>query len=173
MMLNPPPNITLYWAASWPFGSLAGTGVVLVDSHGVVFRNASARASRARPAAVVCAAVASAVSAEAVASAVVSSPNPTSCVLGLPSSCAIAYSPSIWYSFRFTPPPTMPQVVSAPLILPAPCCASRALIRPPIEVPNASTWAGRDGSTVDSTAASVPNWSLTAVSSAHSEPFGS
>ena len=26
---------------------------------------------------------------------------------------------------------------------------------------------------MDSTAASVPNWSLTAVSSAHSEPFGS
>ena len=85
----------------------------------------------------------------------------------------MAYSPSIWYSFRLTPPPTMPQVVSAPSIRPAPCCASRALTRPPIEVPNAITCAGERGSTVDSTAVSVPNWSLTAVSSAHSEPVGS
>ena len=88
-------------------------------------------------------------------------------------SWAMAYSPSSWNSFRLIPPATMPQVVSAPLIRPAPTCASSALTRPPIDVPNASTWLGRRGSTVPSTAASVPNWSLTAVSSAHSEPFGS
>ncbi len=85
----------------------------------------------------------------------------------------MAYSPSSWYSFRLIPPATMPQVVSAPSMRPAPSCASSALTRPPIEVPNASTWRGRPGSTVLSTAWSVPNWSLTAVSSAHSEPFGS
>ena len=173
MMLNPPPNSTSYSAASCAAGSLSGAGVAEVGSHGVTLRNAIASASLACPAAVGCADAASAVSAPAVPSAVGTSPKPTSCVAGSPSSCAIAYSPSIWYSFRLTPPPTMPQVVSAPSISPRPCCASSALIRPPIEVPTASTCDGRCGSTVDSTAARVPNWSLTAVSSAHSELFGS
>jgi len=173
MMVNDPLNSTLYSAASCAAGSLAAAGVVEDGSQGVTLRKAIASASRARPAAVDCAWAASAVSAAAVPSAVGSSPNPTSWVPGLPSSCAIAYSPSIWYSFRLTPPPTIPQVVSAPSTLPAPCCASSALTRPPIEVPKASTCFGRAGSTVDSTAASVPNWSLTAVSSAHSELLGS
>jgi len=56
---------------------------------------------------------------------------------------------------------------------PAPSCASSALTSPPIEVPNASTCRGSPGSTVRSTARSVWNWSRTALSSAHSEPFGS
>src|SRR5579863_3015619 len=173
MMLNEPPNITLYCADSCAAGLLAGAGVADDGSHGVTLRKAMASASLAWPAAVGCAVAASAVSAPAVARALASVPNPTSWVAGLPSSWAIAYSPSIWYSFRLTPPPTMPQVVRAPSILPRPDCASSALTSPPIEEPIAITCLGLDGSTVDSTAARVPNWSLTAVSSAHSELFGS
>jgi hypothetical protein len=85
----------------------------------------------------------------------------------------MAYSPSNWNSLRLIPPATMPHVVSAPSIRPWLSWSSSALTRPPIEEPIASTWAGLLGSTVSSTAVSAPNWSCTAASSAHFEPFGS
>src|SRR5215472_18407967 len=66
----------------------------------------------------------------------------------------------------------MPHVVSDAWRRPFECSSSSELIRPPIEVPTANAWVGLCGSSA-STADSVWNWSLSALSSAHHEPFGS
>jgi hypothetical protein len=66
---NEPVNSTWYWAASCAAGSLAGGGAAWLASHGGVLMNASARASRARPAAVGCAWAAAACRVAAVARA--------------------------------------------------------------------------------------------------------
>ena len=56
---------------------------------------------------------------------------------------------------------------------PAPCCASSALISPPIELPTAITRLGACGSAFAVAAPIVWNWSRTALCSAHHDPFGS
>ena len=95
MALAESPTSAWYWAASSAAGWLAGAGSYEDGSQAGMFRNAIASASRACPAALPCAWPASAVSASAVLCAV-SSSSPVSGVAGLPSSWAIAYSPSSW-----------------------------------------------------------------------------
>src|SRR6202042_3286017 len=71
---------------------------------------------------------------------------------------------------RSTPPATRPQKVTAPCTRPYDSWSMRELIRPPMDVPTASVRCGCRPLAARN-AASEPNWSDTAVSSAHQEPL--